>query len=110
MLRTRSFRSAWHLKEEARPDASSARCHDQRSSPHEKRGVNAGPGSDGYLRIGTNLLDVPAWVIGLIFRYRWTIEVFFRFFKHVLGCRHLLSTQREGIEIQVYMAIICLAC
>jgi hypothetical protein len=75
-------------------------------TPHVKRGGNAGPGSDGFLRLATNLLDVPAWVIGLVFQYRWTIEVFFRFFKHVLGCRHLLSTQREGIEIQVYMAII----
>ena len=42
----------------------------------------------------------------MIYRYRWTIEVFFRFFKHVLGCRHLLSTKAEGIEIQTYMAII----
>jgi len=54
----------------------------------------------------TNLLDLLAWVIALIYRYRWTIEVFFRFFKHVLGCRHLLSTKAEGIEIQTYMAII----
>jgi hypothetical protein len=77
-----------------------------KTTPHVKRGGNAGPESDGYLRIATNLLDIPAWVIGLIFRYRWTIEVFFRFFKHVLGCRHLLSTQPAGIEIQVYMAII----
>lgn len=75
-------------------------------APHVKRGGNAGPGSDGYLRIATNRFDVPAWVIGLIYRYRWTIELFFRFFKHILGCRHLLSTQREGIEIQVYLAII----
>lgn len=75
-------------------------------TPHVKRGGNAGPGCDGFLRLATNQLDAPAWVIGLTFRYRWTIEVFFRFFKHILGCRHLLSTQREGIEIQVYMAII----
>jgi len=34
------------------------------------------------------------------------IELFFCFFKHVLGCRHLLSTHRKGIEIQAYCAII----
>jgi hypothetical protein len=28
------------------------------------------------LRIATELLDVPADIIGLIFKYRWTIEVF----------------------------------
>jgi hypothetical protein len=70
------------------------------------RGGKTGPPSDGILRIATNLLDVPAEVIAEIYRQRWTIELFFRFFKHVLGCRHLLSTARAGIEIQTYMAII----
>jgi hypothetical protein len=78
--------------------------------PHPKRGKSgggsAGHPSDGWLRIVTNLLDVPAWVIALIYRYRWTIEVFFRFFKHVLGCRHLISHDENGIKIQTYCAII----
>ena len=56
--------------------------------------------------IATNLMDVPAEIIGLIFRYRWAIEVFFRFFKQILGCKHLLSNKPEGILIQVYCAII----
>ena len=38
---------------------------------------------------------------------RWTLEIFIRFFKQILGCRHLLSTKPEGIEIQIYAAIIC---
>lgn len=58
------------------------------------------------LVIATNLLDVPAELIALLYRYRWTIEIFFRFFKHVLGCRHLLSHDPVGIEIQTYCAII----
>jgi len=74
-----------------------------KTTPHEKRG---GPASAGQLLIATNLLDLPAWIIALIYRYRWTIEVFFRFFKHVLGCRHLLSHDPVGIEIQTYCAII----
>jgi hypothetical protein len=73
-----------------------------KTTPHEKRG----PASNGLLLIATNLLDLPAWIIALIYRYRWTIEIFFRFFKHVLGCRHLLSTDPVGIEIQTYCAII----
>jgi len=73
------------------------------TTPHEKRG---GPASNGLLLIATNLLDLPAWIIALIYRYRWTIEVFFRFFKHVLGCRHLLSRDPAGVEIQTYCAII----
>ena len=81
-----------------------------RTTPHTKRGRSkggtAGPPSDGILRIITDLPDVPAEVIADIFRHRWLIELFFRFFKHVLGCRHLLSTDPVGIEIQAYMAII----
>jgi hypothetical protein len=77
------------------------------SSPRGKRpGGKTGPPSDGVLRIATNLLDVPAEIIADIYRQRWTIELFFRFFKHVLGCRHLLSTSRRGVEIQAYCAII----
>src|SRR5450830_268104 len=77
-----------------------------KTTPHEKRGGSAGPASNGLLLIATNLLDLPAWIIALIYRYRWTIEIFFRFFKHVLGCRHLLSHDSRGIEIQTYCAII----
>lgn len=90
---------------EARPDHP-LRLVAIRTTPHEKRGGAAGPASNGLLLIATNLLDLPAWIIGLIYRYRWTIEVFFRFFKHVLGCRHLLSHDPVGIEIQTYCAII----
>jgi len=78
--------------------------------PHVKRGgrkgKTAGPPSKGRLLIATNLLDVPAEIIALIYRYRWSIEIFFRFFKHVLGCRHLLSAYPNGIAIQAYCAII----
>jgi hypothetical protein len=80
------------------------------TTPHEKRGKtgggSAGPVNSGQLLILTNLLDLPAWIIALIYRYRWSIEIFFRFFKHILGCRHLLSHDPVGIEIQSYCAII----
>ena len=87
------------------------------STPHVKRanskcktlphGGTAGPPSDGILRIATDMLDVPAEIIGFLFAYRWTIEVFIRFFKQVLGNRHLLSTKPEGIRIQMAAGIIC---
>ena len=96
-------------KEAQRPDHS-VRLVMVRVTPHEKRSnrkgnTGAGP-SDGVLRIATNLLDPPAEIIALLYQYRFTIELFFRFFKHVLGCRHLLSDDRRGIEIQTYLAII----
>jgi hypothetical protein len=81
-----------------------------RINPHTSRGKyrggSSGVDSDGILRIATNLLDVPAEIIALIFSARWAIEIFFRFFKHILGCRHLLSRDQNGIEIQTYCAII----
>ena len=33
-------------------------------------------------------------------------ELFFRWFKCVLGCRHLLSESQQGVEIQAYVALI----
>jgi len=81
-----------------------------RINPHTSRGKyrggSSGVDSDGILRIATNLIDVPAETIALIFSERWAIEIFFRFFKHILGCRHLLSHDANGIEIQTYCAII----
>jgi hypothetical protein len=81
-----------------------------RGNPHTTRGKyrggSSGVDSDGILRIATNLLDVPAETIALIYSKRWAVEIFFRFFKHMLGCRHLLSHNQNGIEIQTYCAII----
>jgi hypothetical protein len=77
--------------------------------PHRKRSghtARGGPEQGEFLLMATNLMDLPAEVVGLVFRKRWTVELFFRFFKHVLGCRHLLSHRANGIEIQVYVAII----
>jgi len=76
--------------------------------PHIKRirTGRGGPEQSETLAIATDLQDVEADVIALIFRYRWTIEIFFRFYKHILGCRHLLSYNQNGIELQTYSAII----
>lgn len=80
------------------------------AEPHEKRGgrkgKTAGPGNKGTVVLLSNLLDVPAEVVALVYRYRWTTEVFFRFFKQTLGCRHLISQRVEGVRIQVYCAVI----
>jgi len=76
--------------------------------PNKKRFRNGrgGPAQGEILLITTDIFDLEAEVIGLIFKHRWAVEVFFRFFKHVLGCRHLLSYNHNGIELQTYAAII----
>ena len=58
------------------------------------------------LILATNLLDVPAEVIALVYKHRWGVELFFRFFKQVLGCRHLVSDDPRGVSIQCYCAVI----
>ncbi len=49
--------------------------------------------------LATDRLDLPAEVIALIYRYRWQIELFFRWFKCILGCRHLLAESENGVTI-----------
>lgn len=77
-------------------------------TPHVKRAKTGrgGPEQGETLLIATDRFDLEADVIALIFKHRWMIEIFFRFFKHVLGCRHLLSYCQNGIEMQTYAAII----
>lgn len=62
--------------------------------------------SEYDLLIGTDLLHLPAETIALIYHYRWHIELFFRWFKCVLGCKHFLSLSENGLAIQVYCGLI----
>jgi hypothetical protein len=96
--------------ERCRDLAEPVRVIEIQCTPHPKRmhTGRGGPEQSETLVIVTDLVDLEADVIALIFEYRWTIEIFFRFYKHILGCRHLLSYQRNGIELQTYTAI--LAC
>jgi len=54
----------------------------------------------------TSLLDVPADVIAAIYELRWSIELFFRFLKQMLGSHKLFSTRDSAAEIQIYCALI----
>ncbi|MCY3017893.1 MAG: IS4 family transposase [Planctomycetota bacterium] len=54
----------------------------------------------------TDRLDLPAESIAQLYRYRWHIEIFFRWFKCVLGCKHLLSQSAHGLRIEIYAALI----
>ena len=75
--------------------------------PHSsKSGGRGGPKQGDVILIATDRFDLEAEAIGAIYKARWDIEIFFRFFKHILGCRHLISENKNGIEIQMYMAII----
>ena len=70
----------------------------------------------------TDRLDLPAELVVLLYRYRWhaegqapsgvrpaltgVVELFFKWLKCVMGCRHLVAESEDGVTIQVYAALI----
>lgn len=56
--------------------------------------------------LATNALPLPAEFVVLAYRHRWRVELFFRWLKCILGCRHLLLNHQAGVTLQVYLAII----
>ena len=63
-------------------------------------------GRPEVLLLATDRMDLDAELVALGYKFRWSVELFFRWFKCILGCRHLLSTSANGVHIQVYLAII----
>jgi Transposase DDE domain len=63
-------------------------------------------GRPEILLLATSRLDLAAELVALAYRYRWSVELFFRWLKCILGCRHLLANSQDGVTIQVYLAII----
>ncbi|TRX32440.1 IS4 family transposase [Flavobacterium restrictum] len=54
----------------------------------------------------TNEFNLSAKEISDYYRKRWDIEVFFRFLKQELNLSHLVSMNKNGIEVMVYMTMI----
>jgi hypothetical protein len=61
---------------------------------------------DGKVLLLATDLDIEAELIALIYRYRWQIELFFKWVKSILGCRHLMAESPKGVAIQMYSALI----
>jgi hypothetical protein len=58
------------------------------------------------LLLCTDRLDLDAELVALGYRCRWWVELFFRWLKCILGCRHLLAGRPDGVAIQIHMALI----
>ena len=54
----------------------------------------------------TDRLDLDADLVALAYRYRWSVELFFRWLKCVLGARHLIAHNPNGVALQMYAALI----
>lgn len=58
------------------------------------------------IRLLTNLLSVPAEIIGLLYRNRWQIELFFKWMKSYANFNHMIGHSREGVLLNFYVTII----
>jgi len=50
--------------------------------------------------------ELGAGEVSELYRKRWRIELFFRWVKCILGCRHWLAESQRGAAIQIYLALI----
>jgi hypothetical protein len=65
--------------------------------------------ADGQqLLLVTNLSPdaLPAELVSLLYRRRWQVELFFRWIKCILNCRHWLAESERGVTLQIYLALI----
>lgn len=63
-------------------------------------------GKSTELWLVTDRLDLDADLVAIAYRYRWSVELFFRWLKCVLGTKHLISHNPNGVALQMYAALI----
>ena len=64
-------------------------------------------GTPEVLVLVTHRLDLDAELLAIAYRYRWAVELFFRWVKGVLGCRHVLSLGINGVRLQCVCSLYC---
>jgi hypothetical protein len=62
--------------------------------------------SDQTILLATTREDLSAELIGQIYSYRWQIELFFKWLKTMLPCKHWMAESASGVTIQIYCAMI----
>lgn len=65
-------------------------------------------GENDEVRLVTNLPEKewPSELVAVLYRHRWVVELFFRWLKCLLGCRHFFCESERGVTIQLYLALI----
>jgi transposase len=63
-------------------------------------------GEQEFILLLTNRLDLPAWLIALIYQHRWQVELFFRWLKCMAHFEHFFSESLNGMTLQVYVTMI----
>ncbi|HKB42392.1 MAG TPA: hypothetical protein VKD72_38555 [Gemmataceae bacterium] len=65
-----------------------------------------GRGRPEGLLLATSCLELAAELVALAYKFRWEEALFFRWFKCVLGRRHLVSERLDGVPMPVSVALI----
>jgi hypothetical protein len=73
---------------------------------HNLRLIEVFDTQGNLLSIITNDLKAPAEEIGQIYRYRWQIELFFKWIKQHFSVKHFYATSPNAVENQIYIALI----
>jgi len=60
------------------------------------------------IRLITDLLELPAHIIGLLYQQRWQIELFFRWLKVHNHFAHMVTHSQEGVHFVFYVMTIAL--
>jgi hypothetical protein len=63
-------------------------------------------GKPRTLRLLTDLVDLPAHLIAALYRYRWQIELFFRWLKVSANFEHMTSHSQNGVTLGFHIALI----
>lgn len=65
-------------------------------------------GEEETILVATSLpaADFAPEMIAAFYKQRWQVELFFRWLKCILGCRHWFAESEAGVALQVYLALI----
>jgi hypothetical protein len=61
---------------------------------------------ESSVRLLTNRLDLSPELLGLVYRHRWQVELFFRWLKCLVNFRHFFAESEKGVAWQVLVALI----
>jgi hypothetical protein len=69
-------------------------------------GKRRSDGTEEVLLLCTDRLELAVELVALAYKYRWQVELFFRWFKCILGARHLIAQSQSGLTLQLYAGLI----
>ena len=78
----------------------------RKNYPHKLRRVKFYDQTSGkYLVFLTNNFEIPALMVAELYRYRWKIELFFKWIKQHLKIKAFFGTSENAVKTQIWIAI-----